>query len=351
MFADSVVIGNRTIGPGCAPFVVAELSGNHNGSCERALEIIDAAAEAGADAVKLQTFTADTLTLDISEGDFYLGDPKSTWSGTSMYQLYSKAHTPWEWHAALFERCRQRSLVCFSSPFDVTAVDFLETLDPPCYKIASTENTDTRLLRHVAETGKPIIMSCGMATVEDLGLAVATLAKHGCKELVLLKCTAAYPASPHDANLATMRHMREMFGCPVGLSDHSLGIGVAAAGAALGAAVIEKHITLSRSAGGVDSSFSMERPEFAQLVVETRRAWEAVGRVLYNAAPSEDRELSARSLYLVRDVDAGDRLTNENVRSIRPGFGLPSRYLDIALGMTFKRPAKKGTRLEWDFLR
>ncbi len=255
---NNIKIESRIIGLNCSPFVVAELSGNHNQSLDRALALVDAAANAGVDAVKLQTYTADTMTIDLKEREFFIDDRNSLWYGKSLYELYKEAHTPWEWHQPIFERCKKSGLICFSTPFDNTAVDFLEDLGAPCYKIASFENTDTRLLRKVASTGKPVIISTGMASLSDLEETVNTIRKAGCNDLVLLKCTSSYPASPKNANILTIPHMREMFNCHVGLSDHTLGIGVAVASVALGATVIEKHLTLSREDGGVDAAFSLE---------------------------------------------------------------------------------------------
>jgi len=347
----SINIDGWEIGLDHEPFVVAEMSGNHNQSLEKALQIVEAAASAGAHAVKLQTYTADTLTIDKKDGDFYLGNPGSLWSGLSMYELYQKAHTPWEWHAQIFQRCKKLGLTCFSSPFDESAVDFLEGINCPCYKIGSTENTDIHLLRKVAETGKPVIVSTGMATISDLGEMVGTLRKYGCENLILLKCTAAYPADPSDANLVTIPHMRDFLGCEIGLSDHSMGIGVAVAGIALGATVIEKHFTTSREEGGVDASFSMEPDEFRSLVKEVNVAWRARGEIHYGTVGSEDSFLSRRSLYIVKDMKKGEILTPENLRSIRPGYGLPVIHRDAVLGMRVRRDVERGTRMSWGLIK
>jgi len=348
---NEIDIAGRKVGARCEPFVVAELSGNHNQSLERALAIIDAAAASGAHALKLQTYTADTLTIDKKDGDFYLDNLDSLWQGMSMYELYQQAYTPWEWHEALFARCKELGLICFSSPFDVTAVDFLEALNCPCYKIGSTENTDVALLQKVAATGKPVIISTGMATVAELGDMVNIVRSAGCQDLVLLKCTAAYPADPADANLLTIPHMQELLECQIGLSDHTMGIGVAVASVALGVTVIEKHFTLSRDEGGVDAAFSMEPDEFQALISESKVAWLARGQVHYGTVDSENSSLSRRSLYIVQDMQAGDVLNPENLRSIRPGYGLPTRHLEDLLGMRVTQNIERGTRMSWDLVK
>lgn len=348
---EMIEISGRKIGPGYEPLIVAEMSGNHNQSLERALEIVEAAAAAGVHALKLQTYTADTLTIDKKDGDFFLDNPKSLWHGLSMHKLYQQAYTPWEWHKVIFEHGKKLGLLCFSSPFDETAVDFLEELNCPCYKIGSTENTDVNLLRKVASTGKPVIISTGMATVSELGEMVSVVREAGCKNLILLKCTAAYPANPADANLATIPHMQKLLECQIGLSDHTLGIGVAIASVALGATVIEKHFALSRSEGGVDSAFSMEPAEFASLVEESKRAWQAIGNVHYGTVKSENSALARRSLYIVEDMKEGAILTKNNLRSIRPGYGLPVKYLPVLLGMSVTRNIERGTRMSWDLVK
>jgi N-acetylneuraminate synthase len=342
-------IGHRWVGKGHRPFIIAEMSGNHNQSLERALAIVEAAAAAGADAVKLQTYTADTMTLDIHEGDFFIEDPNSLWKGQSLYRLYQEAYTPWEWHEPIFRRCRELGLLAFSTPFDESAVDFLESLDVPAYKIASFENTDLVLIRKAAATGKPLIISTGMATAAELDEAVRAAREAGAKHIVLLKCTSTYPASPENSNLATIPHMESLFGCQVGLSDHTMGVGVAVAAVALGATVIEKHFTLSRADGGVDAAFSMEPEEFRRLVEETKRAWQALGRVHYGPTEAEKPSLKhRRSLYVSRDIKAGEPFTRDNVKAIRPGLGLPTKYLEAVLGKTAKRDVKKGTPVTWD---
>ena len=347
----SIQIAGINIGKCYPPFIIAEMSGNHNQSLERALEIVTAAAKTGAHALKLQTYTPDTMTIDLDEREFHIGDTKSLWAGTSLYKLYDKAQTPWEWHKPIFDRARELGMVAFSTPFDFTAVDFLESIDTPCYKIASSENTDLPLIRRVAATGKPLIISTGMATVAELDETVSAAREAGCNELILLKCTSTYPATAGNTNILTIPHLRELFGCEVGLSDHTMGIGVSVASVALGAMVIEKHFTLSRADGGVDSAFSMEPAEMAQLVVETERAWQALGQVSYGSTEAEKKSLQyRRSLYVVNDLKAGDVLTQENVRAIRPGLGLPTKYLEVLLGKSVKQDIKRGTALTWALL-
>ena len=333
------------------PFIIAEMSGNHNQSLERALEIVDAAAEAGVDALKIQTYTADTMTIDKSDGEFFISDPKSLWEGESLYSLYQKAYTPWEWHRAIFDRCKERGIIGFSTPFDFSAVDFLEELDCPIYKIASFENIDLPLIKRVAQTGKPMIVSTGMANVAELQELVDTARENGCEDLTLLKCTSSYPASPKGSNLLTIPHMKELFKCNVGVSDHTLGIGVAVASMALGARVVEKHFTLSRSDGGVDSAFSLEPIEMAQLVHECNNAVQALGHVSYQMQEQERKSLVyRRSLYVVKDMQAGDVLTSENMRSIRPGLGLSPKYYERLLGKKIKCNVSRGTAIAWDML-
>lgn len=341
-------INGRRIGPGERPYLIAEMSGNHNQSLDRAFEIIDAAAESGADAIKLQTYTAETMTLNLTTPDFVIDDPKSLWNGRQLYELYEEAHTPWEWHAPIMERARSRGIDCFSSPFDFTAVDFLEGLGVPAYKIASFEATDLPLIQKVAATGKPMIISTGMASVAEIGEAVATARGAGAESIVLLKCTSTYPATPENSNLATIPNLAETFGCAVGLSDHTMGSGVAVASVALGACLIEKHFTLSRADGGVDSAFSMEPAEFKLMREEVDRAWQAVGRVTYGGTRAEDGSRAhRRSLYIARDVGAGDVLTAENLRAVRPGFGLPPKFLPSLLGKRVARNLPAGTPADW----
>ena len=333
------------------PFIIAEMSGNHNQSLERALAIVDAAADAGVDAVKIQTYTADTMTIDIDTGEFSISDKDSLWKGETLYHLYEKAHTPWEWHTAIFERCKERGIMGFSTPFDDTSVDFLEDLGVPCYKIASFENVDLPLIRKVARTGKPIIASTGMTSVAELSDLVQTARENGCTDLTLLKCTSSYPASPEGTNLRTIPHMRELFGCAVGLSDHTLGIGASVASVALGATMIEKHFTLSRAEGGVDAAFSLEPAEMAQLVRECRTAALALGAVSYERAEQEQKSLQfRRSLYVVEDMKAGDVFTEKNLRRIRPGMGLSPKYYDIILGKKANCNITRGTAVQWDLI-
>lgn len=339
-------IGRRLIGLGQKPFIIAEMSGNHNQSLERALEIVDAAAATGAHALKLQTYTADTMTLDLREGEFFIQDPGSLWKGRSLYELYQEAHTPWEWHKAIFERARKHGMSCFSTPFDESAVRFLEELDTPCYKIASFENTDLQLVKLVAATGKPLIISTGMATVAELDATVRCAREAGCKDLVLLKCTSTYPATPENTNVRTIPHLRELFDCEVGLSDHTMGLGAAVAAVALGATVIEKHFTLRRADGGVDASFSLEPAELKALVVETERAWQSLGRIQYGPTAAESKSLQyRRSLYVVKDMAAGEVFGPENVRAIRPGLGLPTEFLERIAGTRARCDIKRGTPL------
>jgi N-acetylneuraminate synthase len=343
--------GNKNVGLGHPPFVIAEMSGNHNKSLQRALEIVDAAAEAGAHAIKLQTYTADTMTLDIKEGEFLIKDPKSLWNGRNLFELYHEAHTPWDWHKPIFDRAREKGMLAFSTPFDETAVDFLESLNAPFYKIASFENTDLPLIRRVAKTGKPVIVSLGMASLSEMEDCVRTLREAGCEDFVLLKCTSTYPATPENTHIRTIPHLRDLFQCEVGLSDHTMGIGVAVASVALGAVVIEKHFTLRRADGGVDSAFSIEPAELKSLVVETERAWQGLGSIQYGATKQEETSMQfRRSLYLVRDLPAGHRLSAQDVRAIRPGYGLPPKYIDHAIGKILKSDVKKGTALQWELL-
>lgn len=344
-------IGNREIGSRCSPFIIAEMSGNHNQSLDRALEIVVAAAKSGAHALKLQTYTPDTMTLDIDENEFHISDPSSLWAGASLYKLYGEAYTPWEWHKPIFDRARELGIIPFSTPFDDTAVDFLESLDVPCYKIASFENTDLPLIRRVAATGRPLIISTGMATVAELDETVRAAREAGCRDLILLKCTSTYPSTAANTNILTIPHLRELFGCEVGLSDHTMGLGVSVASVALGATVIEKHFTLNRADGGVDSTFSMEPAEMAQLVIETERAWQGLGQVSYGPTEAEKKSLQfRRSLYIVKDIKAGEALTRENVRAIRPGLGLPTKYFEQVLGKTVKQDVKHGTALGWGLI-
>ncbi|AWM32156.1 pseudaminic acid synthase [Hymenobacter nivis] len=342
-------IGGRPVGPQHPPFVIAEMSGNHNQSLDRALALVDAAAAAGVHALKLQTYTADTITMDT--GFVIREEGQSLWEGRDLYKLYQEAHTPWAWHAEIFARARQHGLLAFSSPFDETAVDFLETLDVPAYKIASFENAHWPLLRKVAATGKPVIVSTGAATLSEIDDAVRVLRQAGCRELVLLKCTSTYPASPQNTNLRTIPVLAETFGCPIGLSDHTMGVGASVAAVALGACVIEKHFTLSRAEGGVDSAFSLEPHELKLLVDETARAHQALGTVQLCVQPSEEKSrVFKRSIYVAQPIAAGEAFTADNLRIIRPGDGLLPRYWDVVLGRRAVRDLRPGTPLTWDAL-
>jgi pseudaminic acid synthase len=345
-------VGHRGIGREHRPYVIAEMSGNHNQSLDRALAIVDAAADAGADAIKLQTYTAETMTLDSTAPGFVIDDPKSLWAGRQLYQLYEEAHTPWDWHHAIFERAAVRGLHAFSTPFDETAVDFLETLDVPAYKIASFECTDLPLIRKVAATGKPMIISTGMASLAEIDETVRTARGAGAHDIVLLKCTSTYPATPANTNLATIPVLRQAFGCEVGLSDHTMGCGAAIAAVALGAVVVEKHFTLARADGGVDSTFSLEPAELALLRTETERAWQAMGSVVFGGTAAEKKSLAfRRSLYVVKDMQPGEAFTADNVRAIRPGMGMAPKYMETVLGMRAVKTIARGTPLDWALLK
>jgi N-acetylneuraminate synthase len=327
------------------------MSGNHNQSLERALAIVQAAADAGAHAIKLQTYTADTITLDVRGGEFSISNEGSLWKGRNLHDLYTEAYTPWEWHAPIMESAHRLGLACFSSPFDETAVDFLTSLGVPAFKIASFENNHLPLIRKVAATGKPLIISTGMASVGELEETVNTARNAGCKQLMLLKCTSTYPATPENSNVLTIPHLRELFECEVGLSDHTMGVGVAVAAVAHGASLIEKHFTLNRADGGVDSAFSLEPSEFRSLVDETTRAWLSLGSVHYGATSAEASSLMfRRSLYIAQDMHAGDMLTPLNLRVVRPGKGLHPRYYEQLLGKNVRRDVRKGTAVDWDLV-
>lgn len=344
-------IDSHEIGLAVQPFIIAEMSGNHNQSLDRALKIVEAAAAAGAHALKLQTYTADTLTLDISGGEFSINDEQSLWNRRSLYELYKLAHTPWEWHKPIMQRARELDMLCFSTPFDESAVDFLESLNAPAYKIASFEIVHLPLIRKVAATGKPIIISTGMATLLEIDEAVRAAREGGCRDLVLLKCTSTYPATPENSNVLTLPHLRMLFGCEVGLSDHTMGMGASVAAVAHGATVIEKHFTLCRADGGVDSSFSLEPSELRGLVVETERAWQSLGQVSYGPTEAEKKSLVfRRSIYVAKDIKAGDILTSENLRCVRPGMGLPPKYYNLLIGRRVNQDVKKGTPMSLDFV-
>lgn len=333
------------------PFIIAEMSGNHNQSLERAMKIVEAAAETGVDAIKLQTYTADTMTIDKDTDEFFIADKDSLWQGESLYDLYKKAYTPWEWQEKIFRRAEELGLICFSTPFDDTAVDFLESINCPIYKIASFENTDLPLIRKVAKTGKPMLVSTGMASVAELDDMVRTARDSGCEDLTLMKCTSSYPATPEGANLRTIPHMKELFKCNVGLSDHTPGIGAAVASIALGATVIEKHFTLSRADGGVDSAFSLEPEEMRLLVRECNTAWQALGIISYDIQEQERNSRQfCRSLYIVEDIQQGEIITSHNMRRIRPGNGLAAKFYDLILGRKAKCDIKKGTPVRWELI-
>jgi len=349
MMSDSIQIGDRSIGSDHPPFVIAEMSGNHNQSLDRALAIVDAAAEAGAHAIKLQTYTADTMTLDVDRDEFKITDPNSLWHGRQLHDLYKEAHTPWDWHEAIFDRAAEHGILAFSSPFDETAIDFLEGLGAPAYKIASFELTDLKLIARTARTGKPLIMSTGMATLGEIHDAVDCARDHGADQIVLLKCTSTYPATPESTNLRTIPHLRDCFQTQAGLSDHTGGIGVAVASVAMGATVIEKHFTLSRADGGVDSAFSLEPDELKALVVETLRAWQALGSVQYGPTGAQKKSLMfRRSIFVTEDVQAGTVLQPDQIRILRPGYGLAPACWDSVCGRTTSRDLKRGEPTAWD---
>ena len=347
-----MIIEKNKIGKEFPPFIIAEMSGNHNQSLQRALEIVEIAAATGAHALKLQTYTADTMTLDIKNDEFFISDGKNLWKGQSLYDLYKQAYTPWEWHEPIKKRANELGMICFSTPFDNTALEFLEDLKMPAYKIASFENTHLPLIKKVASKGKPMIISTGMASISELGELVSTIRKGGCEQFVLLKCTSSYPASPESSNLLTIPHMRELFNCEVGLSDHTMGIGTGVAAVAQGATVIEKHFTIRRSDGGVDSAFSMEPEEMKQLVIETKRAWQSLGKVFYGPTEVEkESKLYSRSLYIAKDMKKGDVLSPDNLRIIRPGQGLPPKYYDVILGRRVTQDLNKGTAVNWNLVK
>jgi pseudaminic acid synthase len=346
-----IVIQNRIIGVNHKPFIIAEMSGNHNQSLDKALEIVREAYRCGADAVKLQTYTPDTMTINSTGGLFTITDKDSLWYGRDLYELYGEAYTPWEWHQQIFDLANELGIIIFSTPFDETSVDFLESLNVPAYKIASFENTDWPLLKKVAKTKKPVIISLGGATLSNISESISVLRENGCEDLIVLKCTSTYPATPETTNLKTIPHLRDMFDCHVGLSDHTLGVGVAIASVSLGVSVIEKHFTLDRSEGGVDSAFSIEPAELKYLVEETAKVHDALGVINYGILDSEKSSLRfKRSIYVVEDINEGEILTKENIKIIRPGDGLETKYFDIVLGKKAKFPISKGSPLSWDMI-
>lgn len=352
MSIKEISISGRKIGKNHKPFIIAEMSGNHNGDLKRALQIVESAAKSGADAIKFQTYTASTMTLNIKEGEFLIDNKSSLWSGRNLYDLYEQAHTPWQWHKELFDFARKLGLIPFSSPFDASAVDFLEELGCPCYKIASFEIIDIPLIKKAASTGKPLIMSTGMAQKQEIAEALTAAQSVGCKNIILLKCTSTYPALPTNANITTIPSMSEDFSVPVGLSDHTLGIGVAIASIALGAVAIEKHFTLDRNDGGVDSAFSLEPEELKNLVVESERAWQSLGKVTYGCSRDEEKSLQyRRSLYVVEHISKGEKFSNNNIKSIRPGLGLLPKYIDEIIGKHAACDLKKGTALKREFIK
>jgi len=346
-----MIIGKYKISKENKPFIVAEMSGNHNKSLDRAIKIVEAAAESGAHMLKLQTYTADTLTINSKNSDFLISDSKSLWKGKTLYDLYKEAYTPWDWHEKIFKRCNELGMLCFSTPFDETAVDFLEKLNVPAYKIASFENIHLPLIKKVAQTGKPVIISTGLATETEIEEAVEALKIGGCKQFCLLKCTSAYPASPENSNILTIPDLRKKFNCEVGLSDHTLGIGVALAAISHGATIIEKHFTLDRNDGGVDSSFSIEPNDMKILIKESVRTWQSLGNISYGPTDSEKGGLKLRrSIYIVKNIESGQKLTKENLRIIRPGKGLAPKYYEELLGRKVNKNFEQGTALTWNML-
>lgn len=346
---NDIKVGHITIGVNHKPFVIAEMSGNHNQSLDRALQLVDAAAEAGAHALKLQTYTADTITM---KGAHTINDANSLWNGKELHDLYKEAYTPWEWHQAIFDRAKEKGMIAFSSPFDETAVDFLESLDVPLYKIASFENTHHPLLVKVAKTGKPVIVSTGVSSIADIDESVRVLKNNGCKDIILLKCTSTYPATPENTNLNTIPHLSQLHNCIVGLSDHTMGIGASVAAVALGARVIEKHFTLRRADGGVDSAFSLEPEELKALVTETERAFLALGKIQYGVQKIEEKSIFfKRSIYVAEDIKAGELFSEKNLRVIRPGDGLAPKYYFQIIGKKATKAYSKGTPLKIDGLK
>ena len=339
-------IGKYEIGDSCKPFIIAEMSGNHNQSIDRALALVDAAAEAGAHALKLQTYTADTITM---KGAFTITDENSLWKGKELHDLYKMAYTPWEWHSAIFERAKSLGMEAFSSPFDESSVDFLETLNVPAYKIASFENTHHPLLKKVAKTGKPVIMSTGVSSLEDITESVQVLKDAGCKNIIILKCTSTYPATPENTNLMAIPRMKQIFNCTVGLSDHTMGIGASVAAVSLGASVIEKHFTLRRADGGVDSAFSLEPEELKSLVIETERAFLALGTDFIGIQKAEEKSLQfKRSIFVSKDIKEGESITEENIKVIRPATGIAPKHYDKIMGKKAKKNLKAGTPLQFE---
>ena len=345
-------IKNRNIGTKYKPFIIAEMSGNHNQSLNKALKIVDAAAKCGVDAIKLQTYTADTITLNMSNKEFTINSKKSLWNGRSLHSLYKEAYTPWEWHKDIFQRAKKNNILCFSSPFDESSVDFLESLNTPFYKIASPECVDIQLIKKVAKTKKPMIISTGMATKKEIFEAVETAKKYGCKNLALLKCTSTYPAPEEEINLNTINNMRKIFKCEVGLSDHTLGIGIPLAAISMGASIIEKHFTISRKDKGVDSTFSSEPHEFKTLVDESKKIFKSFGKVKYGPTKSEKNSIKfRRSIYVVKNIKKNELISKDNIKSIRPSSGMKTKFFDDVIGMVARNDIKRGVPLKWGLIK
>ena len=349
---NSIRIGNHVISENSKPLFIAEMSGNHNQSLIRALSIVDKAAQVGANIIKLQTYTPDTMTLDLKTNDFKIRDKKSLWYNKTLFELYTRGHTPWKWHEKIIKKAKREKIQCISTPFDESSVDFLEKLKVPAYKIASFENINIPLITKVAKTKKPIIISTGMATISELHESINLIRKHDNNKIILLKCTSTYPASPKDSNVLTIPHMKKLFNCHVGLSDHTLGIGAAIAAVSHGAKIIEKHFTLNREDGGIDSAFSLEPHEMEMLVKESKVAWESLGKTQYGPTVSERKYLQfRRSLYVSKNVKKGEIINKNNIKNIRPGKGLPPKNLSVVLGKKFSKNIKIGTPLNWGLIK
>ena len=343
-----IKLKNKKISSNHKPFIVAEMSGNHNQSKENAFKIVDAAAKSGADAIKLQTYTAETMTLNLKDKEFFISDKKSLWKGQTLSELYSKGSTPWDWHKEIINYANNKKIICFSTPFDNSSVDFLETLNIPIYKIASFELTDLPLIKKVAQTKKPIIISTGMGSIDEIKDAVNIVKQSG-NDFILLKCTSTYPAKAIDSNVLTIPELKKIFNCEVGLSDHTKGIGTAIAAVSHGACLIEKHFTLDRKLGGIDSDFSLEPHELKSLVIETRQAHKSLGKIFIGPTKSEELSLKyRRSLYCSKDIKKGSKVTKNNIKSIRPGFGISPKYYDELIGKKVRKNIKKGTPIKWN---
>ncbi|MBF0298304.1 MAG: pseudaminic acid synthase [Oligoflexia bacterium] len=348
---EDLVVDQRRIGQSHAPFVVAEMSSNHNQSLERALNIAKAAADAGVDALKLQTYTPETMTLNLDSGDFFISNQDSPWKNRILYELYKQAYTSWEWQEKIFQYCKELKIICFSTPFDSSAVDFLQKLNNPIYKIASFENVDLPLVRRVASLNKPILLSTGMASISELSETVDAIKEQNNNKICLLKCTSSYPSSPKDSHINTIPHMRQLFNVQTGLSDHTLGIGVALASISLGSTIIEKHFTLCRADGGVDAAFSLEPNEMKQLVKEAKMAWQSLGNVFYGITESEIKsKVFRRSIYVAEDIMEGELITSKNVRCVRPGYGLQPKYYDLIQGKKVNRKLDRGMPMKLEYL-